>query len=248
MLAREPRAPSPPPKNLYLQRLHSQNSAPVVRETADASLTETLEEMRDLALCCRACPLWDRATQTVFGEGNPEARLMIVGEQPGDEEDLSGRPFVGPAGQLLSAALAEAGSDREKVYLTNAVKHFKWKPAGAVKGGRGPRRLHEKANRAEMKACRPWLLGEIARVKPAVILTLGNTAAESLIRPGFRITKERGEVTGPNDCGFDGQIFATFLPSYLLRIRDASEREIVRERWLEDLRAARAASEVTIKY
>lgn len=238
MMERETKAPTPAPKSLYLQRLHHQNTVPAVRETDAVSMPETLEEMRELASCCRACPLWDRATQTVFGEGNPDAEVMIIGEQPGDQEDLAGRPFVGPAGQLLNEALREAGLDREALYVTNAVKHFKWKPAGAIKGGRGPRRLHDKANLAERKACRPWLLGEIARVKPRVLVTLGNTAAESVIRPGFRILKERGEVTGPNEIGFEGRIIATVHPSYLLRLRDGDERNAARERWIEDLKIA----------
>ena len=241
MIEKETAPPTPAPRNLYLQQLHHQNSAPVVRETDAVVMPDTPEEMQDLASCCRACPLWDRATQTVFGEGNPNAEIMIVGEQPGDQEDLAGRPFVGPAGQLLDDALDEVGLNRGDLYLTNAVKHFKWKPAGAMSGNRGPRRLHDKANRAEMKACRPWLLGEIARVKPKVILTLGNTAAESIIRPGFRILTERGEVTGPNEIGFGGKIFATVHPSFLLRIRDEQEKSAAIQEWLSDLKAAAEA-------
>ncbi|MEM6277982.1 MAG: UdgX family uracil-DNA binding protein [Verrucomicrobiota bacterium] len=236
MIEKEAQEPSPAPKNLYLRELHHRNEAPRVREKAELEIPETLEEMQELASCCRMCPLWDRATQTVFGEGNPEADLMIVGEQPGDQEDLAGRPFVGPSGQLLDDALLKAGLKREKLYVTNAVKHFKWKPAGAMQTGRGPRRLHDKANRAEMKACRPWLLGEIARVKPRVILTLGNTAAESVIRPGFRILRERGEVTGPNEIGFEGRLFATVHPSYLLRIREQAEKKVALEEWVADLK------------
>lgn len=238
MIERETSKPSAPPKNLYLQRLHHQNTAPVVREIDTASPPETLEEIKELASCCRACPLWDRATQTVFGEGNPGAEIMIVGEQPGDREDLSGRPFVGPAGQLLDEALEAAGLKRSEVYVTNAVKHFKWKPAGAMKGSRGPRRLHDKANRAEMKACRPWLLGEISKVKPKVIITLGNTAATSIIHPGFQILKERGEVTGPNEIGFEGRLVATVHPSYLLRLKNAEARAVAMDEWIRDLRGA----------
>lgn len=238
MIEKESTEPTRAPKNLYLQRLHHQNSATMVRESDAVAMPDTLEEMQDLASCCRACPLWDRATQTVFGEGNPRAQLMIVGEQPGDQEDLAGRPFVGPAGRILNEALGELGVKRDDIYITNAVKHFKWKPAGAMKGARGPRRLHDKANRAEMKACRPWLLGEIARVKPKVILTMGNTAAESVIRPGFRILKERGEVIGPGEIAFDGRLFATVHPSFLLRIRDQEEKSAAMQEWVRDLKQA----------
>lgn len=243
MLERETVEPSPAPKNLYLQQLHHRNSAPAVRESDDVSLPETLAEMRELALCCRACPLWDGATQTVFGEGNSGAEIMIVGEPPGDEEDLGGRPFLGPAGQLLDEGIREVGWNRRDLYLTNAVKHFKWKPAGAITAGQGPRRLPETANRAEIVSCRFWLRGEIARVNPKVIVVLGDTAAASIVRPGFRVLADRGEITGPNEIGFEGSIFASVHPSYLLRIRDSGEKAAARKQWIEDLAgAARALS------
>src|SRR5690349_7433272 len=146
----------------------------------------TLEELRTDAKDCKACDLWKRGTQTVFGEGRPDAKLMLVGEQPGDQEDLEGKPFVGPAGKLLNAALEEAGIDRQKAYVTNAVKHFNWEP-------RGKRRIHQKPNSAQIAACRPWLNAEIERVKPEVIVCLGATAAQALLGKDFRVTQHRGE-------------------------------------------------------
>src|SRR6185369_2547044 len=146
----------------------------------------TLEELRIDAKDCQACDLWKRGTQTVFGGGRPDAKLMLVGEQPGDQEDREGKPFVGPAGKLLNAALAEAGIDRQKAYVTNAVKHFKWEP-------RGKRRIHQKPNAAEIAACRPWLDAEIAALQPKVIVCLGATAAQALLGRNFRVTQHRGE-------------------------------------------------------
>jgi len=147
----------------------------------------TLSKVRDAARQCRACHLWKLGTQTVFGEGGAHARLMFVGEQPGNEEDLAGHPFVGPAGKLLDRALADAGIDRAVVYVTNVVKHFKWEP-------RGKRRIHKKPNAAEIAACRPWLDTEIELVKPCAIVCLGATAAQALISPSFRITQDRGQL------------------------------------------------------
>src|ERR1700722_14468039 len=146
-----------------------------------ASLQETAKAAKD----CKACDLWKRGTQTVFGEGRSTAKVMLVGEQPGNQEDLEGKPFVGPAGKLLDAALEEAGIDRMKVYVTNAVKHFKWEP-------RGKRRIHKKPNMAEIVACRPWLDAEMAAVHPEVILCLGATAAQALLGRDFRVTQHRG--------------------------------------------------------
>ena len=187
-----------------------------------------LGEIRDLADRCRACALCERATQVVHGEGAPNAAIMIVGEQPGDEEDLQGRPFVGPAGQLLNAALSEAGIDRERAYVTNAVKHFKWKR-------RGKRRLHQTPSADEVHRCRPWLLAEVLKVKPRTLVCLGATAAKSLIRPDFSILGERGLV---RDCSLAGRVVATVHPSYLLRLRAGGERERERARWIADLKLA----------
>src|SRR6185312_7920061 len=146
----------------------------------------SLSSLREAAADCKACDLWKRGTQTVFGEGSRRSRVLFVGEQPGNEEDLSGKPFVGPAGRLLDDALVEAGIDRSRVYVTNVVKHFKWEP-------RGKRRLHKKPNAQEVKACRPWLQAEIAVIKPSVIVALGATAAQALLGSKFLVTKERGK-------------------------------------------------------
>jgi DNA polymerase len=175
-----------------------------------------LDELRDQAAGCRNCPLWEHATQTVFGEGDAHARLMMVGEQPGDREDLEGKPFVGPAGRLLDRALTEAGIDRSDVYVTNAVKHFKWE-------ARGKRRIHQKPNAAEVRACHPWLEAEIAAVEPDLVIALGATAAQSLLGPSFRLTKHRGELF---DSALGPPITATVHPSAILRAQDQDrERE-----------------------
>src|SRR5690242_12231238 len=144
----------------------------------------TLTALRNAAKGCRACDLWQRGTQTVFGEGGVHAKVIFVGEQPGDREDLEGKPFVGPAGGLLDKALVEAGIDRTKVYVTNAVKHFKWEP-------RGKRRIHKKPNAAEINACRPWLEAEIQVIKPRAIVCLGSTAAQAVIGPKFKVSTQR---------------------------------------------------------
>jgi uracil-DNA glycosylase len=178
---------------------------------------------------CRACDLWRNGTQTVFGEGPPDAALMLVGEQPGDREDLSGKPFVGPAGRVLDDALAAAGIDRERVYVTNAVKHFKWR-------ARGKRRIHDKPNRAEVAACRPWLDGELATVKPRVLVLLGATAAQAILGTGFRVTRERGQAIG--DTGFAEHVVATVHPSAIVRIRDRDERAEAERGLAHDLRVA----------
>src|SRR5256885_6917086 len=147
----------------------------------------SLSVLRETARTCRACDLWKRGTQTVFGEGRRAARVVLVGEQPGNDEDLAGRPFVGPGGKLLDRALAEAGIDREQAYVTNVVKHFKWEP-------RGKRRIHSKPNAAEVEACRPWFEAEVAVLKPDVIICLGATAAQSLLGKQFKVTQRRGEI------------------------------------------------------
>jgi DNA polymerase len=186
----------------------------------------TLPALRQAAAGCRACDLWRRGTQTVFGEGAARAAVVLVGEQPGDQEDLQGRPFVGPAGKLLDRALEAAGIDRTKVYVTNVVKHFKWEP-------RGKRRIHSKPNAAEIAACRPWLEAEVAVVKPTVIVCLGATAAQALLGKSFKVTRQRGEFV-PTDLG--PPALATVHPSAILRAPDDATRHAETERFVEDLR------------
>jgi uracil-DNA glycosylase family protein len=200
-----------------------------------------LDGLRMAARDCRACPLWKRGTQTVFGAGTTHARLMLVGEQPGDEEDRQGLPFVGPAGRLLDKALEAAGIDRRETYVTNAVKHFKWVPAE----GRGKRRIHQKPNAGEIRACHPWLAAEITAVEPPVIVCLGATAARALLGDAFRVTKQRG-VPLPHASG--ARIVATIHPSAILRARDSETRTVEMERFVADLRVARSllAPEATV--
>ncbi|MBI3804625.1 MAG: UdgX family uracil-DNA binding protein [Nitrospirae bacterium] len=186
----------------------------------------TLAILREAAAGCQACDLWKSGTQTVFGEGPEQAAVMLVGEQPGDKEDQAGRPFVGPAGGLLNGALEEAGIVRDEVYVTNAVKHFKWEP-------RGKRRIHKKPNAAEITACRPWLEAEIKLIQPKIIVCLGATAAQALLGKDFRVTRQRGELL---PSPFGGQILATVHPSSLLRIEDEAERREARARFVEDLK------------
>jgi DNA polymerase len=186
----------------------------------------TIPRVRDAAGDCRACDLWKLGTQTVFGEGSAGSELMFVGEQPGNDEDLAGHPFVGPAGKLLDRALREAGIDRSRVYVTNVVKHFKWEP-------RGKRRIHKKPSGREMAACRPWLDVEIALVKPRIIVCLGATAAQALIDPKFKVTERRGELIPTTLADF---IVATVHPSSILRARDDDARHAEMARFVEDLR------------
>jgi uracil-DNA glycosylase family protein len=188
-----------------------------------------LEEAAQHAMSCRACHLWEKATQTVFGEGPSRARMMLVGEQPGDKEDIQGHPFVGPAGRILDDALADAGVERRDVYVTNAVKHFKWRAGGK-------RRIHDKPNRQEVLACRPWLERELELVEPAVLVALGATAAQALLGPSFRLTAHLGEVM--TTTGLAPHVMATVHPSLVLRTRDPAEREAVRSRLSEDLATA----------
>jgi uracil-DNA glycosylase family protein len=193
----------------------------------------TLKTLREAAADCRACDLWKRGTQTVFGEGAGKARLMLVGEQPGDQEDRSGRPFVGPAGQLLNRALEAAGIDRSKVYVTNAVKHFSWEP-------RGKWRIHKKPRATEISACRPWLDAEIVLLKPLAIVCLGATAAQALLGSDFRVTQHRGEFI---ESALAPLVLATIHPSSLLRAPDAETRQRETDRFIADLRqVARAMS------
>ncbi len=187
-----------------------------------------IEDLRRRAASCRACDLWKRGTQTVFGEGGPAPRLMLVGEQPGDEEDRTGRPFVGPAGKLLDRALAEAGIDRALAYVTNAVKHFKWEP-------RGKRRIHSKPSAGEVAACMPWLRSEIEALRPRVIVCLGATAAQALLGRAFRVTLSRGQPV-PSDLA--PHVLATVHPSSILRAPDEGARHREYARFVEDLRMA----------
>lgn len=185
-----------------------------------------LGEVRAAAAGCQACDLWKLGTQTVFGEGAERAQLMLVGEQPGDKEDVAGRPFVGPAGRVLDEALEEAGIDRSSVYLTNAVKHFKWEE-------RGKRRLHKRPDAAEVAACRPWLDREIELVRPRVVVCLGATAAQALLGRSFRVTRQRGEMF-PQPEGH--VLTATVHPSSILRAPDAATREAEMTAFVGDLR------------
>src|SRR5690348_8503078 len=186
----------------------------------------TISALQKAAKDCRACDLWQRGTQTVFGEGGPDAKVIFVGEQPGDKEDLEGKPFVGPAGALLDKALVEAGINRTKVYVTNAVKHFKWEP-------RGKRRIHKKPNAAEIAACRPWLDAEISVLKPKVVVCLGATAARALLGRDFRVTQHRGEFVDSPLAPF---VMATVHPSSILRAPDDETRHEEMRRFVADLK------------
>jgi DNA polymerase len=190
----------------------------------------TMPKLREAVEGCRGCPLWRDATQAVFGEGRARATVMLVGEQPGDQEDLEGRPFVGPAGRVLDEALAEAGIDRGATYVTNAVKHFKFE-------ARGKRRIHAKPTWSETMACRPWLEAELAVVKPRVLVCLGATAAQSLLGKQFRVTKQRGEWI---DSELAELVTATIHPSAILRQRDADARHAEMARFVDDLRRVAA--------
>jgi DNA polymerase len=187
---------------------------------------ESLDALREEAAGCRACPLWKNATQTVFGEGSVHAAIVVVGEQPGDQEDKAGRPFVGPAGRVLDEALEAAGIDRGAAYVTNAVKHFKWE-------ARGKRRIHAKPSWSEVAACRPWLDGELEAVRPKVLVCLGATAAQALLGRDFRVTKQRGTWVDSDIADF---VTATIHPSAILRQRDEAERHAEMARFVDDLR------------
>jgi uracil-DNA glycosylase len=187
----------------------------------------TLPKLRAAAAGCTACHLYKLGTQTVFGEGSVSADVVFVGEQPGDQEDLTGKPFVGPAGRVLDEGLAAAGIDRSKVYVTNAVKHFKWEP-------RGKRRIHQKPNWTEMTACRPWLEAELAVIKPDVLVCLGATAAQSLLGRQFRVTKMRGV---PVESDLAPSVVATVHPSSILRAPDEGGRQESMRDFVRDLKA-----------
>src|SRR6266567_3556603 len=196
--------------------------------------TSSLDTVREAAAHCTACHLYKRGTQTVFGEGPRGAAMMLVGEQPGDYEDVAGKPFVGPAGKIMDRALEEAGIDRSQVYVTNAVKHFKWEP-------RGKRRIHQKPNSREIAACRPWLEAEVRIVKPKLVVAMGATAAQTIFGPTFRVTRQRGKVLSSK---LAPRVLATVHPSSLLRQPDEASRQREYKLFVTDLRGAlRAVSE-----
>ena len=190
----------------------------------------TLKSLREAAAGCKACPLWRTGTQTVFGEGLTKATVMLVGEQPGDQEDKQGRPFVGPAGRILDQALEQAGIPRDEAYVTNVVKHFKWQP-------KGKRRIHAKPTWTEQAACRPWLEAELTVVRPRVLVCLGATAAQSLLGKQFRVTKERGTWV---DSELAERVTATVHPSAILRQRDDESRHAEMAAFVDDLRIVAA--------
>jgi len=213
------------PGCLYVAKKKSQGTAEdLIPETP------TLFSLQEAASLCKACDLWENATQTVFGEGAKHAKIMFIGEQPGNEEDLKGAPFVGPAGRLLDKALDEAGIDRSQTYVTNVVKHFKWEP-------RGKRRIHKKPNTTEIAACRPWLEAEIATVRPKIIVLLGATAAQALLGKEFRVSRQRGQ---PIPSTLAELVMATVHPSSILRATDES-RESEMEQFIQDLESVAKA-------
>src|SRR6476660_8119615 len=195
--------------------------------------TSNLATVREAATHCTACHLYKGATQTVFGEGPKRAAMMLIGEQPGDYEDVAGKPFVGPAGKIMDRALEEAGIDRSRVYVSNAVKHFKWEP-------RGKRRIHQKPNSREVAACRPWLEAELRIVKPKLVVAMGATAAQTIFGPSFRVTRERGKVLSSK---LAPRVLATVHPSSLLRQPDEASRQREYKHFVSDLRAALRATE-----
>jgi uracil-DNA glycosylase len=190
--------------------------------------TSSLTTLKAAAKACTACHLYKHATQTVFGEGPKGPSLMLLGEQPGDQEDLAGQPFIGPAGKILDRALEEAGIDRTRVYVTNTVKHFKWEP-------RGKRRIHKKPNSREIAACRPWLEAELRVVRPGLLVCLGATAAQAVFGPKFRVTRQRGKVL---QSPLAAKVVATVHPSSLLRQPDEESREREYKLFVADLRVA----------
>ena len=206
-----------------LERRESATAAALIPERP------TLLKLREAAAGCKACPLWKTGTQTVFGEGERAAKVMFVGEQPGNDEDLQGKPFVGLAGKLLDQALEEAGINRDEVYVTNMVKHFKWEP-------KGKRRIHKKPNAREIAACRPWLEAELEVVKPEVLVCLGATAAQGLLGRDFRVSEQRGEFV---ESELAPHVMATVHPSSILRAPDDETRRAERARFVADLKKLR---------
>jgi uracil-DNA glycosylase len=210
--------------------------APPIPDRNGSAPAEFLEAMRAAVESCRACPLYENATHGVIGRGPAGARLMLVGEQPGDQEDLAGEPFVGPAGRLLDEALADAGIDRDQAFVTNTVKHFKWVPKGRM-------RLHQSPNRTEVLSCLPWLKAEIETVRPQLLVALGATATKALLGEDFRVTRQRGEVF---ESALVPRIVATVHPSAVLRVRRQPGGEEAYQAFVADLReAARLLSENT---
>lgn len=226
MYAETPRPEKALPKNVYLNGLKELAAAKPCQYPPDPALP--LEELEKMAAGCRVCPLWKNATGTVFGEGPRNARIMVVGEQPGDREDVAGKPFVGPAGQKFDEALGEAGIDRSTVYVTNAVKHFKWTP-------RGKHRLHQKPDAAEIDACRPWVLAELNQIRPDILILLGATAARSLFGKPIAVTSHRGVIDAPE---LAKKVILTVHPSYLLRIPDESKKAEEYRNFVRDLSLA----------
>jgi uracil-DNA glycosylase family protein len=223
MIANAATEPHKPQKRLEPPKINDKASE-MPRKHAD-----DIETLREEAADCRACPLYKDATQTVFGEGPPTARIMLVGEQPGDKEDLAGKPFVGPAGQMLDRALEEAGIDRRTVYVTNAVKHFKFVPRGKI-------RLHQKPNTPEIKACRPWYERELTAIKPELVVAMGATAAQSVFGKITPVNKNRGRLIDLDDDGT--RALVTVHPSYLLRLPDADAKAREYQRFVQDLKIA----------
>jgi uracil-DNA glycosylase len=198
----------------------------LVRE-GTVNVSGTLRKLAEKVNSCRNCDLWRNATQAVFGEGRPRARIMLIGEQPGDQEDKEGRPFVGPAGRLMDKLLIDAGIDRKKVYVTNVVKHFKWEP-------RGRRRIHKKPNTKEIGSCRPWLEAEIAAIEPDAIVCLGATAAQALLGRGFRVTTQHGKFV---ESPLAPHVIATIHPSAILRAPDEKTRHEQEMHFVQDLKS-----------
>lgn len=217
-----------------MKSIHNDESVPSRSQTGRAlpaalvSPPRTIAGLRDAAAACNACDLWKKATQTVFGEGPTGARIMLVGEQPGDQEDRSGHPFVGPAGRLLDEALAKAGIEHEAVYVTNVVKHFKW-----TASERGKRRIHKKPRYSEIQACRPWLDAEIRVVKPQILVCLGATAAQALLGRNFSVNRQRGQRV---DSSLAPHVMATVHPSSILRAPDEKSRQAQMRAFINDLR------------
>ncbi|HEV2502096.1 MAG TPA: UdgX family uracil-DNA binding protein [Mesorhizobium sp.] len=227
MIAKMPTAPAP--HHAKVQAKHWPTSP--ARATSDDGVdADSIAKLRKAAEGCRRCPLWREATQTVFGEGPDGAAAVFVGEQPGDQEDIAGKPFVGPAGKVFDAVLEEAAIDRRKIYITNAVKHFKFEP-------RGKRRIHSKPNAGEIQACRWWLDKELELTKPGLVVALGATAAQSLLGKAIPITRMRGQMIERED-GL--HIFLTIHPSFILRIRDTADKQAERDRFLRDMQAVKA--------
>ena len=212
--------------SLKSQRVHAARSRPANSAPLKSGL-RSLAAVRRAARDCKACDLWKNATQTVFGEGPPRAKLFLVGEQPGDQEDLAGHPFVGPAGRILNEALQRAGIDRAEVYVTNVVKHFKWAPAQ-----RGKRRIYKKPRSSEIQACRPWLDAELEIVKPEILVCLGATAAQSILGSEISVTRQRGQ---PVASPLAPKVVATVHPSSILRAPDAASRQSQMQEFVRDL-------------